>query len=729
MKQTLSHFGIALVVAAMLFPRASHAYIEAPHSLGKIVGDSGNIVVLKVEKVDKERNIIVYSKVRDIKGTHPTNVVRHVIQNKGFHEREQRFVMDWAEPGKIAVFCYKDGASETCIDTYWYQCYGGGDTWNHNHGEPYLLRSFAGKPEKLIGVVEQMLAGQEVIVPAMRDGDKNALQLRTAKLQRMKVSLKLQDYNQDRDFAGWGGDEFRALAGMPGFSMFGTIGRLGGPVNGIATADIDGDKQADVCLYSEEKTMLLKSAGRSMEEVSLPYAGGARGASFADWNGDGKVDLLLATPTGPRLFTNTGGAFRDETSALPREAYYNLTAAAFVDYDLDGKQDVLLANGFLGLRLYRNRAGQPAPAPTTPLLGKWHYIGPFDNEGGKGFARAYPPEAEIELKKAYKGKTQQVTWKEGNFADGQVNSLALFDQSDSCTAYVYREIEVAAATQMPVSLGSDDSLVAFLNGQKVAEANEQRACAADQHQVVLQLKPGKNRLLLKIGNGSGDWAFYFQAKATTASVPAQFEDVSDKLGLGLAGAGGSVKGDRLLVADFNGDLRPDFLYVGAAPMLAINTPNGFVEKKDHGLNFKGGRITPAIGDFNGDKTIDLFVPMAKGPSKLYRNDGTGRFADVTPQSGDLAKPIPNAVGAVFVDFGKSGKQDILIACNRGPNHYLKNNGNGTFTDASEALGLTTKVFGSRLLAAADINKDGTLDLVLANEGQESAALVGNPNRK
>ena len=51
-----------------------------------------------------------------------------------------------------------------------------------------------------------MLAGKEVVVPCMVDGDKNALQLRTAKIQRLKASLKIMDYDQKRDFAGWGGD-------------------------------------------------------------------------------------------------------------------------------------------------------------------------------------------------------------------------------------------------------------------------------------------------------------------------------------------------------------------------------------------------------------------------------------------------------------------------------------------------------------------------------------------
>src|SRR5207302_5080456 len=108
----------------------------------------------------------------------------------------------------------------------------------------------------------------------------------------------------------------------------------------------------------------------TLAEVALPGAiSGCRPAVWADYNGDGKPDLFLATPTGPKLFTNLGGTFRDDTHLLPKEPAYNLTAAAWIDYDGDGKPDLLLGNGFHGLRLYRNK-GKADPAPTAPAKGQ-----------------------------------------------------------------------------------------------------------------------------------------------------------------------------------------------------------------------------------------------------------------------------------------------------------------------------------------------------------------------
>src|SRR6266478_345944 len=137
----------------LFFPSPTHAYVEAPHSLGLVCTLSTNIMVLRVEKIDRQNNLIIYRKVRDIKGQHPTDVIKHNIGRGGFHPREWQYTMEWAEVGKTAVFFHNGGASETCIGTYWYQAYANGDWWGMSHGEPYLLRSFAGNVDKLAAAV------------------------------------------------------------------------------------------------------------------------------------------------------------------------------------------------------------------------------------------------------------------------------------------------------------------------------------------------------------------------------------------------------------------------------------------------------------------------------------------------------------------------------------------------------------------------------------------------
>jgi hypothetical protein len=455
---------------------------------------------------------------------------------------------------------------------------------------------------------------------------------------------------------------------------------------------------------------------------------------WADYNGDGRPDLLVATPQGPRLFTNLGGGkFRDDSALLPKEAGYTLTAAAWIDHDGDGKPDILLANGYHGLRLYRNvgKQGAAPAAPAPPQFGKWYHCGPLDNGDGKAFDRDHPAEREFDLGKIYPGKNgQRAKWREGNFTDGRVNSLAVFQPQNNVNAAVYltREIEVAAATEVPVSLGSDDTLTVWLNGQKLLAKNVQRQCMPDQERVTLKLKPGKNRLVLKVCQGGGEWAFYFAAKLPSAAPAPQgkyFEDVSVKAGLGPHGVGAGLKGDTLTVCDVNGDGRPDFLYGAGTGILVMNRGGRFEEVKDSGIAYTPGKIGPVFGDFDNDGHPDLFVPQKDG-CKLFRNDGKGHFTDVTAKAGDLAQFKGWATCAAWGDFDNDGHLDLFVGCFKGTNRFFRNKGDGTFVDATEAVGLHQRVFNTQAICLADLNGDGALDVIFNNEGQESAVLLGNP---
>jgi HEAT repeat protein len=192
---------IGSMTAAVIVVAAStaSAYVEIPYTLGRVVNEASNIVVLQVEKVNKERRLIYYRKIADLKGKHPSDTVNHQIAN-GFHPREPKFIMDWAEPGKTAIFFHNGGASETCIGDYWYQAYAGNPWWGMSHAEPFMCWSFSGSTEKLRQIIVDMLAGKEVVVPCAQyeaakvQHYKNLLHEKKAPLWRMKASLKIGDY-------------------------------------------------------------------------------------------------------------------------------------------------------------------------------------------------------------------------------------------------------------------------------------------------------------------------------------------------------------------------------------------------------------------------------------------------------------------------------------------------------------------------------------------------------
>jgi hypothetical protein len=259
----------------------------------------------------------------------------------------------------------------------------------------------------------------------------------------------------------------------------------------------------------------------------------------------------------------------------------------------------------------------------------------------------------------------------------------------------------------------------FLNGQKIVAEDTDRGCAPDQNKAILKLKPGKNQLLIKIGQGTGDFAFYFKADAPLQSTPPLFENVTAKYALPPTAAGQLVK------ADFNADGRADLLLCGAQPCLLLgDASKGFVEQPKHGLRFDGLTTAPAVADFDGDKLPDILVPHAQGV-RLYRNLSQATFGDVTAQTGDLAGLTRPVAAVAFGNLDASGRPGILIGCLKEPNRSYQNSGAGRFAETTDLLGLRQKVFNTRGICAVDFNQDGTTDVMFNNEGQASVALLGS----
>jgi len=97
---------------------------------------------------------------------------------------------------------------------------------------------------------------------------------------------------------------------------------------------------------------------------------------------------------------------------------------------------------------------------------------------------------------------------------------------------------------------------------------------------------------------------------------------------------------------------------------------------------------------------------------LYHNNHDGTFTDVTEKAG-LGSVEMYGMGVAIGDYNNDGYDDIFVTA-LGQNHLFRNNGNGTFTDVTKQAGLWGPNEFSTGAAWVDYDRDGHLDLVVAN---------------
>ena len=159
----------------------------------------------------------------------------------------------------------------------------------------------------------------------------------------------------------------------------------------------------------------------------------------------------------------------------------------------------------LQVRLEAARAALLAIEDDRPSVGEWHLLGPVR---GADFAdardRVFAPERDgAQLDQQQEGLGWQPR---PDLSDGKVHSWS----GANSAFYLHRTVRAAAACEVTLSLGCDDAVAAWCNGQEVLRKNVAGAAQLDQHRVVVSLRPGDNDLLLKVTNGGGPGGFAFE---------------------------------------------------------------------------------------------------------------------------------------------------------------------------------------------------------------------------
>lgn len=225
-------------------------------------------------------------------------------------------------------------------------------------------------------------------------------------------------------------------------------------------------------------------------------------------------------------------------------------------------------------------------------------------------------------------------------------------------------------------------------------------------------------MLSKIAVFIGAWLFSLIAQG-------QFADVSEQLG-DLPSVITSYNGNGASFVDFNGDGWDDLSFGRGIydPVFYVNN-NGIFEPAPFSIpNIDSKQIMMLMwADYDGDGDMDLFITKSQGKMELWNNDGNFNFTEVAQQVG-LATPNLFLSGAAFCDYDHDGDLDLYVATFYHPTlgveavkapMFFRNNGDGTFTNVTQEVGLQ---LGQRPMFQPlfmDIDGDGWEDLYLITD--------------
>ncbi|MDE0109146.1 MAG: CRTAC1 family protein [Bryobacterales bacterium] len=236
----------------------------------------------------------------------------------------------------------------------------------------------------------------------------------------------------------------------------------------------------------------------------------------------------------------------------------------------------------------------------------------------------------------------------------------------------------------------------------------------------------------------------------------EFANVTLEAGLTVRGWGQGVA-----VGDFDGDGRIDFFLTGyGSNALYRNLGEGRFEEvgRSAGIAESLWSLGASFADFDRDGDLDLYVsnylayPLNRLPKRdancnyrgfdvfcgprgltglrdsLYLNDGNGRFKDVGAER-SIDEERLYGLGVLVSDYNNDSWPDIFVANDLTSNLFYQNNGDGTFEELAVLTGTAFSQDGveegSMGVDAADIDRDGWLDLYYTNSSYESNSMLVN----
>lgn len=540
--------------------------------------------------------------------------------------------------------------------------------------------------------------------------------------------LVVADFNGDSkpDIAIAGSSQVSVLINKGDGTFLGPVNyNISGNIRALAAADLNGDGKLDLVVPTgglSAGVSVLLGNGDGTFANPIGYSSNllsifSTSIAVADFNGDGKLDLVLTNSASPTnavaiVLGNGDGTFQNP----PILYSAGLLPAGVVTLDVngDGKPDLAVAGGvtsYFSLTELINRGDGSFPGPTTYPVLQFPYsaaIGDFNGDGNVDIATISDTQAG--------GVSVLLGNGDGTF---QAHVDSPTGQSPTAIAAgVFNgdgKIDLVVADSTPTS-----QLLSTLigNGDGTFQNN------------ISQIVPSILRSIT-VGDFNGD------GKLDVAAVIDRTNAVSIFLGLGDGSFAAPVQyptGPMLVsppfhnvhAADFNGDGKLD---------LAVATDNGIAVLIGNGNGTfqpfslvpslapsSGGDELLALADFNGDGKLDILKATQTGIINVALGNGDGTFQQA---AGFQIPSILNTQSAVVSDFNADGKPDLAFASQSSDVvSILFGQGDGTFSGHIE-YSVPSVSNNVNFMVVADFNQDGALDMALADFGTGDVSVFVN----
>lgn len=525
----------------------------------------------------------------------------------------------------------------------------------------------------------------------------------------------------------------------------------------VAVADFNGDGKPDIAASvilttGAQITLALGNGNGTFQKPRvLPIPCTDCYLAAADCNGDGKMDLAVASASSVTVFLGNGdGTFRSGQPAYPTSFASSIATG---DVNNDGHPDLVVSDFSAGTLVVLLGNGDGSFARSDYPNGSQPYQAVLADFNGDGLPDLAAPDRAA--------NTVLVRLNQGGGIFGPSASFPAACSPfgpQTCTLEglaagdVNHDGHIDLATPGGILLGNGDgtfqSAIPFYSGSvplTVASADFNRDGYAD----LLVCNSGATNIAVLLGNRHPSKQPILAAGNRPKAVATGDFNGDGKADLAVAASGENAvhvflgKGDgtftpapdlsaqqpgAVLALDLNGDGKTDlavsgdygtWIYLGKgdgtftagtkyASLTGDCTPNAF-----------SSTAAPCFvaADFNGDGIPDLAAALwINGTISFLLGNGDGTFRAGPPPLAINDTPQGLAAG----DFNHDGRLDIAVSGLSGSVHVFPGKGDGTFGSAATfSVGSTAAG-----LAAGDVNGDGNLDLVVAGGSSASTISLG-----